>query len=124
MISGTDARPKAITGVPLAIASMSARPNGSGQSIGKSSHCIAKESPLVAVANLADVLDQRILEQRLDPGLVIRTIDFVDLCRHRQRQSGVVCDLDGPIRSFLWADSANKRKIAPITTARSVQTLR
>ena len=37
MISGTEPRLKAITGVPHAIASIITRPNGSGQSIGNSS---------------------------------------------------------------------------------------
>src|SRR5262245_560358 len=36
MISGTDPRANAMTGVPHAMASIMIRPNGSGQSIGKS----------------------------------------------------------------------------------------
>ena len=39
MISGTEPHRKARTGVPQAIASIMASPNGSGQSIGNSSAC-------------------------------------------------------------------------------------
>ena len=62
--SGTEPRRKATTGVPHAIASIITRPNGSGQSIGKSTPCARpRNASLAAPADLADELDLR-------PGLV------------------------------------------------------
>ena len=50
-----------MTGVPQAIASIITRPNGSGQSIGNSSaRGVAEEVGLLALADLADELDQRV----------------------------------------------------------------
>src|SRR5580704_8403676 len=80
---------------------------------------VAQESLLVAVADLTDELDQRIFEQRLDPGPVINTISLVDLRRDGQRQTRTAGDLNRPIRSLLRTDSANKGEIAAITGARS-----
>ena len=58
MISGTEPRLKAITGVPQAMASIITRPNGSGQSIGNNSAMAPlKKLRLLAVADLADEFD-------------------------------------------------------------------
>src|SRR6476661_1265573 len=125
MISGTDPLPKAITGVPLAIASISTRPNGSGQLMGKSSAIASpRKAPLSLSPDLTDELDHRIFEQRLDPRPVIRTIGSVDLCHDRQRQPSTAGDLDCAVRSLLRTDSANKGEIAAITRTRSVEARR
>ena len=65
--SGTEPQRQAITGVPQAMASIITRPNGSGQSIGNSSAAAPpRKSRFSRVADLADELDQRMVEQRLD----------------------------------------------------------
>ena len=65
--SGTEPRGRAITGVPQARASIITRPKGSGQSIGKSrAQRAAEQRRLVVVADLAEELDPRVVEQRLD----------------------------------------------------------
>ena len=54
-----------MTGVPQAIASIITSPKGSGQSIGNSSaRRVAEKVALLRVADLADELDQRVVEQR------------------------------------------------------------
>ena len=86
--SGTEPQRQAITGVPQAIASIITRPNGSGQSIGNSSAVgIAEELGLLVVADLADELDQRIVEQRLDHLVEIGPVGGVDLGGDLQRHA-------------------------------------
>ena len=86
MISGTEPRLNAITGVPLAIASIMTSPKGSGQSIGnKQRHRPTEKFSFVAVADLTDELHPRTLEQSFDLVIVVIEIGFVDLGRDLQR---------------------------------------
>ena len=63
MTCGTEPLRQAITGVPVAMASIMTRPNGSGQSIGKE-QCkrIAEKLIFFMVADFANEFDQRVVE--------------------------------------------------------------
>ena len=78
-----------MTGVPQAIASIITSPNGSGQSIGNSS---ARASPrnsfFSSLADLAEELDVRLGEQRLDLPLEVVAVRRVDLGGDLQRHAG------------------------------------
>src|SRR5438552_17503979 len=88
MISETDAQRHAITGVPQAMASISTRPNGSGQSIGnrralafprKADYSLSPISPISAFENLPD--RPRAREAAQQPAPVLRAaIDAAHVC--------------------------------------------
>ena len=66
--------------MPQAIASIIARPNGSGQSIGNSSaRASPRNSVFCRLVDLADELDARSAQQRLDRVAEIGLVDLVDL---------------------------------------------
>ena len=112
--SGAEPRGKAMTGVPQAMASIMTRPNGSGQSIGKrSARRLAEEARLVALADLADVLDQRVgADQGLDLLLPVGEVGVVDLGGDLQRDAGAGGDLDGAVGALLRRDAAEEGEIA------------
>src|SRR5260221_4352378 len=56
---------------------------------------IAEKRSLVGLTDLADELDQRILQQRHDRGLVISAIDRIDLGGNLQRQPDKTADSNG-----------------------------
>ena len=88
-------------------------PNGSGQSIGNSSaERVAEKLGLRVVADLADELDQRIVEQRLDDRRGSSRVDRVDLGRDLQRHACALRDLDRPIGPLLRRDAADEGEIA------------
>ncbi len=77
--SGTDPLRQAMTGVPADMDSIMTRPKGSGQSIGKSKRArLAEKFALLALIDLADEFDQRMIEHRFDHGLEIFEVDIVD----------------------------------------------
>ena len=103
-----------MTGVPQAMASIMTRPKGSGQSIGKSSaRGAAEEGRLVALADLADVVDQRVgPDQGLDLRLPVGEVGVVDLGGDPERHAGAPGDLDGAVGPLLGRDAAEEGEIA------------
>ena len=111
--SGAEPQPKATTGVPQAMASIITRPKGSGQSIGNSSAVgAAEEGGLLRVADLADELDQRIVQQRLDLLAEIVRVGGVDLGGDLQRHAEALGDGDRPVGPLLRRDAAEEGEIA------------
>jgi hypothetical protein len=92
--------------VPQAIASIITSPNGSGQSIGNSS---AAAPP---IADLADVLDQRMVQQRLDHLVEIPRVGEIDLGGHLQRHAQALGDLDRLVGPLLGRHAAEEGEVA------------
>ena len=111
--SGVEPQRQATTGVPQAIASIITRPKGSGQSIGNSSASAPpRNADFCAVADLADELDQRIVQQRLDLFVEIGGVGRVDLGGDLQRHAQPLGDGDGPVGALLRRDAAQEGQIA------------
>ena len=111
--SRTEPCGQAITGVPHASASIIASPNGSGQSIGNNSaRGVADEVVLVGVAELAHVLDERVVEQRLDVRAEVVLVARIDLRRDPERNSRRGGDLDRAVDALLHGDPADEREVA------------
>ena len=90
MTSGTAPCPKAMTGVPHAMASIMTRPKGSGQSIGvRSPIAPPRKSDFCCVADLADELDSRLIEERLDLLVEIVGVDPVHLGGDLERDAAL-----------------------------------
>ena len=101
MISATEPRRKASTGVPHAMASIMTRPNGSGQSTGKrTARASPRKSDLFALVDLPDKLDTGQVEQRHDALAEIGFIDLIHLGRDLQRHTQRLRYLNGPVGSF------------------------
>src|SRR5262245_3942634 len=112
MISGTEPRLNAITGVPHAIASIIVRPNGSGQSIEtRRADRPAEEIRFLSIVDLVNIVDERETHQRLDLLFEIVAIDLVDLGCNLDRQSGALGNTDGAVDAFLRRNATEKRKI-------------
>ena len=110
--SGTEPLAQASTGVPQDIASIMARPKGSGQSIGKrSARCVAEEPRLFALAQLADELDVA-AEERYDLAREIGLVGRVDLGRDAQPRAGAPRDRDGPVEALLGRYAAEEGEVA------------
>src|SRR6516162_5893240 len=124
MTSGTDPRRKATAGVPQAIASISANPNGSGQSIGNNSGIALPKNLLFVIADLGEKIDYWIVQKRLHFIVEIVFVKFVDLRRDNERHPGAAGDLDCPIRPLLGADPADEGKISAITGAGCIEARR
>jgi hypothetical protein len=54
--------------------------------------------------DLADELDQRMVEERLDLFLEVLLVDLVDLRSNLERHAGANRDLDRPVRALLRGD--------------------
>src|SRR5579875_3510192 len=78
------------------------------------SHRISEKGSFFILADLAQKLDLRILQQGLDARVVIGLIHLVDLCRDRQRHAGAAGDLDRPVRPFFRGDAADKGEITAV----------
>ena len=123
--SDTEPQLNARTGVPQAMASIITRPKGSGQSIGKEKCAGAAEKlSFLTLVDLADELDARLAEQRLDDVVEIDEVGLVDLGRDFQRNAGLVRDHDGAVETLLRADAADESKIAAIALAIGQKVLR
>ena len=113
--SGTEPRRQATTGVPQAMASIMARPNGSGQSIGnRSAAASPRNAGLLGVADLADELDQRVGEQRLDHPLEVGPVGRVDLGRDLEPEPRAPGDRDRPVGPLLRRDAAEEGEVAAL----------
>ena len=75
-------------------------------------HSVAQERRLVPIADLPDVLDQWVAQQRADHFVEVDLIDAVDLGRDLERYAGTPRDLDRVIRPLLGADPSEKGEIA------------
>jgi len=85
---------------------------------------LTEERPLVGLADLADKLDQRVLQHRQDLTLEIGAIGRIDLGCDLQRHAGAQRDFDGAIGTFLSRDAAEKSEISPAAIAKPVEVAR
>ena len=113
MTSGTAPRRKATTGVPQAMASIMTRPNGSGQSIGKS-NAAAFFSRSVLASSLTSPTSRMWSPSisGLEPILVVARFRPRDLGCHVQRDFGDLGQADSNLRTFVSRQSTKKREIA------------
>src|ERR1043166_5679493 len=111
-ISGTEPFPKAMTGVPVAIASISTRPNGSGHSIGNSRAAASPRNRLFSLSPISHKLDHRIVQERRDDLRKIFAVHRIDLSCHAQLCAGLPCNGDRPLGSLLRSDAAEKREVS------------
>ncbi|MNE70197.1 hypothetical protein D3C80_1659740 [compost metagenome] len=58
------------------------------------------------IADLADELDQRVVELRTNDVIEVVLVRWIDLCSNLQRNSGSLCNLDCAVRPFLRRYSA------------------
>ena len=111
-ISGIAPSCQTMTGVPKAIASMTTSPNGSGQSIGKTSAAaLAEELRLLRLVDLADIFDRVAVDQRLDRLAEIGWIVVVDLGGDLQLHAGAAGDLDGAVGPLVARQPAEEGEI-------------
>ena len=125
MISGTEPRPNAMTGVPFAIASTSTSPNGF-RPINREQqrHRIAEKTALLVFADLADKFEQRIVEQWQDCILEVVAVDGVDFRSNLQRQTDFARDGDCLVETFLGRYPAEKSEIPARPVAEAMQIAR
>ena len=104
---------KASTGVPQAIASIMASPNGSGQSIGKRS---ARASPRNLILRRSSISPMNSMPGCFSRGSIsaaeVGLVDAIDLGGNLQRQADGAGDRDGAVDALLRRDAAEKRQIA------------
>ncbi len=73
---------------------------------------VAEELRFCGLADLADIVDQRVIQQMLDLVGEERLIGGIDLGRDLQGQAGPLGDLDRRLRSLFRRDPAQKGEIA------------
>ena len=111
-ISGTDPPRMATTGVPHASDSIITRPKGSGQSIGNSKAVAPpRKAPFSPSADLTEVLDERMVQQRLDVLLEVALVGRVHFGRDLEWTAAGLRDFDGSIDAFFRRDTAKEGKI-------------
>ena len=119
IISGTDPRPNAITGVPQAMASIITKPKGSGQSIGNSSAAAPRSrSSLASVVEFAHELDLLAIDDRLQTLLVVSGLGPRDFSRHPQGHTRCTRQADCDLRTLFAGQPAKKREICSGLVAR------
>ena len=64
------------------------------------------------IADLADILDQRMIHHRLDEFVVVVLIGAIDLCRDLERNAASDSNLDCAVDAFLRCDPAQHSEIA------------
>ena len=84
----------------------------------------AEECGLVGIADLADELDQRVVEQRLDLILEISGVGVVDLGSDLQLHAGAPGDLDRAVGTLLRRDPPDKGEIVASPRTRRDQIAR
>ena len=72
---------------------------------------VAQELGFLVVADLADILDQRIGQQGLDFVVEVGPVGLVDLGRDLQAHARATGDLDRPVGAFLRRDPAQEGEI-------------
>src|SRR5207253_10735121 len=87
-------------------------------------HSIAEKLALLGVADLADELDQGVLQKRRNLVRKIIAVDGIDLRGDLQRDSGLAGNRDGPVGPFFRSDPAEKSEIAAGAAAETMQVAR
>ena len=82
---------------------------------------VPEELGLVLIADLADELDERMVEQRLDLGMEELLVDRVHLGGEAQRHAHRLRDLDGTIDALLRRDAAQEGEVAAGAAPRRVK---
>ena len=110
-ISGIDPRGWVITGVPVARASTTARPNGSSKSMRWSSALGAAEQPVaLRRADRAEVGDVDAVDEGFDVLAVVRGV--LDDAGDDQREAGASGDLDRGMGALVGVDAAEEEQVA------------
>src|SRR5215813_8397021 len=82
---------------------------------------VAEELGLLSVVDLAEVLDPRGGEQRLDLSLEVLPVGGVHLCADVERKAGSLCDLHRTVEPLLRRDATDEGEIAPGARPRLVE---
>ena len=72
---------------------------------------IAEKLCLLVLADFADVLYERMIEEALDLGVEVVLVNLVDFCGYLERHAGAFCDFDGAIYSFFRGDAADECEV-------------
>src|SRR5262245_47589582 len=71
----------------------------------------AKEIPFSRDVHLAQVLDERIVQERADGGLEVAAIDRIDLCRDLERHPHGLGEGDGRVETLLGRDASDEEEV-------------
>jgi hypothetical protein len=95
------------------------RPNGSGQSMGKSRPPrVGKELEGLQLVEFTDELDQRVIQEPTNLALEIRPVRMIDLSGDHEGQLELLRNRDGEIRTLLGRHAAEERQVASAAPVR------
>ena len=103
-----------MTGVPHAIASIMTRPNGSGQSMGKSSAAAPAKNGCFASSFTSPMSLICAVDLRFEPFLEVAPFATRQLGRDVKLHPGSARDPDCPFRSFLGGKAPQEGEIGPL----------
>jgi hypothetical protein len=112
MTSGTDPHERVTTGVPHAIASIIASPNGSGQSMVNNNARALSRNPFFSDSLISPIYSISGGHRRgFTHCLIVVAVDHVDLRRYFEWNSNATRHLDRNVRAFFRRYSTEKREI-------------
>ena len=114
MTSGTAPQRHATTGVPHAMASITTRPNGSGQSIGKRSAAALPRKARLSLSPISPMTRPRLAEQGLDHLGKIGPVDRVNLRGDLESEPCAPSDGDGAVGPLLGRDPSEEGEIVAL----------